>query len=150
MNVREVGSFIRAQRTNARMSLRKLSSAVGVSIPYLSQIERGLRRPSAEILQAIARGLRVSAETLYVKAGILEDRPVSDVATAVLADGHLTERQKQALLQIYEAFRQEPGERALPPEPGERAIPSRAGRRGGRRPAPPASRSRGSRPRKEV
>jgi transcriptional regulator with XRE-family HTH domain len=109
MNVREVGSFIRSQRTNAKLSLRGLSSRVGVSIPYLSQVERGLRKPSADILQAIAKGLRISAETLYVKAGMLEDRPVPDVAAAIMADQSITERQKQALLQIHEAFRQETG-----------------------------------------
>jgi transcriptional regulator with XRE-family HTH domain len=81
----------------------------GVSIPYLSQIERGLRRPSADILQAIAKALRVSAETLYVQAGMLDDRSVPDVATAILADQTITERQKQALLQIYDAFRDETG-----------------------------------------
>ena len=109
MNVREVGSFIRSQRTGAKLSLRGLSSRVGVSIPYLSQVERGLRKPSADILQAIAKGLRISAETLYVKAGILEDHPIADVASAVMADQTITERQRQALLQIYEAFRREAG-----------------------------------------
>jgi transcriptional regulator with XRE-family HTH domain len=109
MNVRGVGSYIRNQRTNARLSLKKVSALAGVSIPYLSQIERGLRRPSADILQAIARALRVSAETLYVQAGILDDRSVPDVATAILADPTITERQKQALLQIYDAFRDETG-----------------------------------------
>jgi transcriptional regulator with XRE-family HTH domain len=118
MNVREVGSFIRSQRTNAKMSLRKLSAAVGVSIPYLSQVERGLRRPSAEILQAIAKGLRISAETLYVKAGFLEDRAVPDLATVIMGDPSITERQKQALLQIYEAFRQESGGERAGSAPG--------------------------------
>ncbi len=121
MNVREVGSFIRSQRTNAKLSLRGLSSAVGVSIPYLSQIERGLRKPSADILQAIAKGLRISAETLYVKAGILEDRPVPDVASAIMGDQSITERHRQALLQIYEAFRQEAG-REVPPDASASAV----------------------------
>lgn len=107
MNVSKVGSFIREQRTKARLSLRHIAGAAGVSIPYLSQVERGLRRPSAEILQAIARALRISAETLYVQAGILEDRPAPDVVAAVMADVTISERQRHALIQIYEAFRAE-------------------------------------------
>jgi transcriptional regulator with XRE-family HTH domain len=109
VDVRRVGSYIRDQREGARLSLRKAAGLAGVSIPYLSQIERGLRRPSADILQAIAKGLRISAETLYVQAGILEDRPVPDVVTVVMADPAISERHKQALVQIYEAFRQEAG-----------------------------------------
>ena len=107
MKVREVGSFIRNQRVSERLSLRGLSALAGVSIPYLSQVERGLRRPSAEILQAIAKALRISAETLYVQAGILDAHPVPDVAGAIMGDPAITERQKQALVQIYEAFREE-------------------------------------------
>jgi transcriptional regulator with XRE-family HTH domain len=106
MNVRGLGEYIRTQRRNAKLSLRSVSGLAGVSIPYLSQIERGLRKPSAEILQAIAKGLRISAETLYIQAGFLDDhRTVPDVATAILSDESITDRQKQALLQIYEAFR---------------------------------------------
>src|SRR5438093_13555980 len=106
MNVRGLGEYIRTQRRNAKLSLRSVSGLAGVSIPYLSQIERGRRKPSAEILQAIAKGLRISAETLYIQAGILDDhRGVPDVATAILSDERITDRQKQALLQIYEAFR---------------------------------------------
>jgi transcriptional regulator with XRE-family HTH domain len=106
MNVRGLGEYIRTQRRNAKLSLRSVSGLAGVSIPYLSQIERGLRKPSAEILQAIAKGLRISAESLYIQAGILDDhRAVPDVATAIVADEGLTDRQKQALIQIYEAFR---------------------------------------------
>jgi transcriptional regulator with XRE-family HTH domain len=113
MNVGSIGEYIRQQREQAKISLRQLSSAAGVSNPYLSQIERGLRRPSAEILQQIAKGLRISAEALYVQAGILEDRrPDSGVRTAVLADQGLTERQKQVLLEIYESFRKETAEDA--------------------------------------
>src|SRR5262249_9566287 len=98
----------RQQREQAKISLRQLSSAAGVSNPYLSQIERRLRRPSAEILQQIAKGLRISAEALYVQAGILEDRQSDPgVRPAVLADPDLTERQKQVLLAIYESFRKE-------------------------------------------
>jgi len=103
--VRELGEYIREQRESARVSLRQLAKLAGVSNPYLSQIERGLRKPSAEILQQIAKALRISAETLYIRAGILEERPGdSDVAAAVLRDTHLTERQKQVLLEIYETF----------------------------------------------
>ncbi|HET8641937.1 MAG TPA: helix-turn-helix transcriptional regulator [Pseudonocardiaceae bacterium] len=104
---RGIGEYIRAQRTKARISLRELAKQAGVSNPYLSQIERGLRKPSAEILQQIAKGLRISAEALYVQAGILEHRQASDVAGAVLADPSLSERQKQVLLDIYESFRRE-------------------------------------------
>ena len=108
MNVGSIGEYIRQQREQAKISLRQLASATGVSNPYLSQIERGLRRPSAEILQQIAKGLRISAEALYVQAGILEDRrPDSGVRAAVLADPELAERQKQVLLEIYESFRRE-------------------------------------------
>ena len=104
----DLGAFIREQRSTARLSLRRLSELAGISNPYLSQIERGLRRPSAEILQQIARGLRISAETLYVQAGILEDRPPSDdLDRRILADPHLTEEQRQALVSVYWSFRHE-------------------------------------------
>ena len=106
MKVRQVGNFIREQRSVARLSLRKLATHSGVSLPYLSQIERGLRKPSADILQAIAAALRISAETLYVQAGMLEERE-DDLAERILADPHLTERQRRALLDVYLAFRQE-------------------------------------------
>src|ERR1035438_4798567 len=90
--------------------MRQLAQTAGVSNPYLSQIERGLRKPSAEILQQIAKGLRISAEALYVQAGILEDRPAdSGVRSALLADPSLSERQKQVLVEIYESFRKESG-----------------------------------------
>jgi transcriptional regulator with XRE-family HTH domain len=108
MKVRDVGRFIRDQRSAAKMSLRKLAKVAGVSNPYLSQIERGLRRPSAEILNAIAKGLRISAETLYVQAGILDDRrDHADLMTVIMADRTITERQKQVLVQIYASFREE-------------------------------------------
>ncbi len=100
-----IGQYIREQRTTAKVSLRQLAQATGVSNPYLSQIERGLRKPSAEILQQIAKGLRISAETLYVQAGILTEREGDpDVATSILYDPHLHERQKQVLLDIYQSF----------------------------------------------
>ena len=101
----DLGGFIRDQRRMARLSLRKLSELAGISNPYLSQIERGLRKPSAEILQAIARALRISAETLYVRAGILEARSGgSDVVAEILRDTTISERQKQVLIEIYRSF----------------------------------------------
>lgn len=104
----DLGAFIRDQRRNARLSLRKLSERAGISNPYLSQIERGLRKPSAEILQAIARGLRISAETLYVRAGILDERAEGpDLVGEILRDVTITERQKQALIEIYRSFQAE-------------------------------------------
>jgi transcriptional regulator with XRE-family HTH domain len=103
-----LGAYIREQRDAAQMSLRQLASAAQVSNPYLSQVERGLRRPSAEILGRIASGLRISAETLYVQAGILADRGGSEAVTsAIAADPTLTERQRATLLQIYAAFQSE-------------------------------------------
>jgi len=104
----DLGAFIREQRNTARLSLRRLSELAGISNPYLSQIERGLRRPSAEILQQIAKALRISAETLYVQAGILEPgNGETDMAREILADPHLNEDQKQALVRIYLSFRHE-------------------------------------------
>src|ERR1700728_2684759 len=106
--VKSIGDYIREQREQARISMRQLAQQAGVSNPYLSQIERGLRKPSADILQQIAKGLRISAEALYVQAGILEDRPGdSGVRSALLTDPQLTERQKQVLIEIYESFRKE-------------------------------------------
>ena len=104
----ELGEFIRDQRRNARLSLRNLSERAGISNPYLSQIERGLRKPSADILQQIARALRISAETLYVRAGILEPRAEGDdVEQAILHDESLNDRQKQALVEVYRSFQHE-------------------------------------------
>ncbi|UCZ89004.1 helix-turn-helix domain-containing protein [Gordonia sp. WA4-43] len=103
----DIGAFIRSQRVAGKVSLRQLAERAGVSNPYLSQIERGLRKPSAEVLAQIAKGLRVSAEVLYVRAGILEERPASPVRDALIADDSINERQKQMLLEIYESFRKE-------------------------------------------
>jgi transcriptional regulator with XRE-family HTH domain len=100
----DIGSFIRAQRELAQVSVRQLAEKAGVSNPYLSQIERGLRKPSADVLNQIAKALRVSAEVLYVRAGMLEPSEASDVRDAVIADTAITERQKQALLEIYASF----------------------------------------------
>ena len=106
--MRDLGEFIREQRSVARLSLRKLSDMAGISNPYLSQIERGLRKPSAEILQQIAKALRISAETLYVRAGILEEREGEhDLVGEILRDPSITEAQKQALIQVYVSFQHE-------------------------------------------
>jgi transcriptional regulator with XRE-family HTH domain len=103
-----LGAYIREQRTAAQISVRQLAKAADVSNPYLSQVERGLRRPSAEILARIAAGLRISAETLYVRAGILEERRGDHgVITAISEDPTLTDRQRRALLEIYAAFQTE-------------------------------------------
>lgn len=109
LNVGNLGEYLREQRRTAQLSLRQLAEAAGVSNPYLSQIERGLRKPSAEVLQQVAKALRISAETLYVRAGILEEKERDELETraVILADPSLTERQKQVLLQIYESFRRE-------------------------------------------
>jgi transcriptional regulator with XRE-family HTH domain len=104
----DLGAFIREQRNGARLSLRRLSDLAGISNPYLSQIERGLRKPSAEILQQIAKALRISAETLYVQAGILEDRDGDhDLPGEILRDPFITEDQKQTLIKVYLSFRHE-------------------------------------------
>ncbi|MGV0699950.1 helix-turn-helix domain-containing protein [Mycolicibacter sinensis] len=103
----DIGSFIRAQREAAQVSMRQLADKAGVSNPYLSQIERGLRKPSADVLNQIAKALRVSAEVLYVRAGILEPGEKSEVRDAVISDAAITERQKQVLLDIYTSFVQQ-------------------------------------------
>src|SRR6202162_2753670 len=124
VTVNSIGEYIREQREQARISMRQLAQSAGVSNPYLSQIERGLRKPSADILQQIAKGLRISAEALYVQAGILEDRPAdTGVRSALLADAELSERQKQVLIEIYESFRKE---NAAAPAPRAAEAPPRA------------------------
>src|SRR5215217_5707809 len=112
---RDLGEFIRDQRLSSRLSLRRLSDLAGISNPYLSQIERGLRKPSAEILQHIAKALRIQAETLYVRAGILEEREADDLVGAILRQPYLTEEQKAALIRIYESFRHENDNRLVNP-----------------------------------
>lgn len=105
---RDLGEFIREQRRIGHLSLRKLSEMAGISNPYLSQIERGLRKPSAEILQQIARALQISAETLYVRAGILDERDTaSDLVAEIKRDPYINEEQKKTLVHIYESFRSE-------------------------------------------
>lgn len=103
----DIGSFIRAQREAAQVSVRQLAEKAGVSNPYLSQIERGLRKPSADVLNQIAKALRVSAEVLYVQAGMLEPSEGSQVRDAIIRDHAITERQKQVLLDIYTSFCQQ-------------------------------------------
>ncbi|WP_299037524.1 helix-turn-helix domain-containing protein [uncultured Pseudokineococcus sp.] len=134
--VGDLGGFLREQRESAQMSLRQLAAAAGVSNPYLSQVERGLRRPSAEVLQQIARGLRISAEALYVRAGILEERPGDggEVRAAVLADPYLSERQREVVLEIYTTFRAENARSEVPPT----APSPAADAPGGERPSAPA------------
>ena len=129
LKVGSVGEYIRDQRKSAEYSLRQLADAAGVSNPYLSQIERGLKKPSAEILQQIAKALRISAETLYVRAGILEERDGnSDVVGAILADTAIAERQKRVLLDIYESFRREHAAQAAsdPPAPTAETVAAAA------------------------
>ena len=101
-----LGEFIAAQRRMAQLSLRQLAEQTGISNPYLSQIERGLRKPSAEVLQQLSKALRVSAETLYVRAGILDpnDHPTTSVEMAVLSDMAISERQKHVLIDVYTSF----------------------------------------------
>ncbi len=124
----DIGTFIRSQRVAAQVSLRQLAERAGVSNPYLSQIERGLRKPSADVLAQIAKGLRLSAEVLYVRAGILEERLASPVRDALIADDAISERQKQMLLEIYESFRKENAETAQAEFASHEAEPDPRGR----------------------
>jgi transcriptional regulator with XRE-family HTH domain len=121
--INSLGEFIATQRRAAELTLRQLAEQTGVSNPYLSQIERGLRKPSAEVLQQLAKALRVSAETLYVRAGILDpqDHAATTVEMAVLADTAITERQKRVLIDIYSSFVKENAlpETATPSDPQE-------------------------------
>ncbi len=103
----DIGAFIRQQREASALSLRKLADRAGISNPYLSQVERGLRKPSAEILKSLARALSLSAETLYEQAGLLDHGEASGVEAAIHADGQLNQRQKQALVEIYRSFTNE-------------------------------------------
>lgn len=113
---KDLGEFIRQQRGSNRLSLRRMSELAGISNPYLSQIERGLRKPSAEILRQIAKALRIQAETLYVRAGILEERdPTDDLADSILRDPYMNEEQKQTLVRIYLSFRHENEDRPVSP-----------------------------------
>ncbi|MBV7246165.1 helix-turn-helix domain-containing protein [Streptomyces sp. MW-W600-10] len=123
LNVGNLGEYLREQRRAAQLSLRQLADATGVSNPYLSQIERGLRKPSADVLQQVAKALRISAETLYVRAGILDEREREELETraVILADPSINERQKNVLLQIYDSFRRENGFAPGPDADGDSA-----------------------------
>ncbi len=141
LNVGNLGEYLREQRRNAQLSLRQLAEAAGVSNPYLSQIERGLRKPSAEVLQQVAKALRISAETLYVRAGILDaerDRDEVETRAVILADPSLNEGQKRVLLQVYESFRKENGfkDGAVAADVGADSISGTSGTSG---PAGPAT-----------
>jgi transcriptional regulator with XRE-family HTH domain len=126
LKVTELGDYLKEQRQHAQLSLRQLAAQAGVSNPYLSQVERGLRKPSAEVLQQIAKGLRISAEALYVRAGILEERGDRiEVEAAILTDPFLSERQRRVLLDIYETFRSE-NERDPAAEEGAESATSHA------------------------
>lgn len=114
--VGDLGGYLKEQRENARLSLRQLASVAGVSNPYLSQIERGLRRPSAEVLQQIAKGLQISAEALFLRAGLLEESGGLEVEVALQSDVNLTARQKRVLLDIYATFRAENARGTVPDE----------------------------------
>ena len=119
----QVGNFIREQRSAARVSLRELARSTGVSNPYLSQVERGLRKPSAEILASIARGLKISAESLYEQAGILDRRSGSpDTVAAIRSDEALSERHKAVLLELYETYVREHRVAAQTPSPSAAPI----------------------------
>ena len=146
LNVTTVGDYIREQRESAQVSLRQLAKSAGVSNPYLSQIERGLKKPSAEILQQIAKGLRISAETLYVRAGILdEEHGGGDVTAAVLADTGIGERHKRVLLDIYESFRAEHAAAGLATSAAEKqAVRKAAGT------TPPAAKKAAKKPAKKA
>jgi len=102
--VTDLGAFIKEQRTRSALSVRKLADQAGISNPYLSQIERGLRKPSAEILKSIARALQISTESLYERAGLLDDVRRSSVEDSIESDSSLTKNQKQALTEIYRSF----------------------------------------------
>ena len=120
----DLGEFIRDQRRVGHLSLRKLSELAGISNPYLSQIERGLRKPSAEILQQIARALQICSETLYIRAGILEERTgTADLVGEILRDPFLTEDQKKTLVRIYDSFRHENGNTRSTPTGAPRTSP---------------------------
>ncbi|MBZ5734942.1 helix-turn-helix domain-containing protein [Nocardioides sp. TRM66260-LWL] len=125
-----LGDYLREQRVGAQLSLRQLAEQAGVSNPYLSQIERGLRRPSAEVLQQIAKALRISAEQLYLRAGIVspDDGVGGSVELAILADTALTERQRQSLLDVYQSFLAiNQAAQAAGPDPTDEPAPAQDG-----------------------
>jgi len=139
---RDIGEFIRDMRRNARISLRQLASQAGVSNPYLSQIERGLRRPSAEVLQQLASALRVSTPMMYLRAGLLDALDAKDgqgVIAAIAADPDLTTAQKQSLTQIYETFRRDNLRDAAPADTPPAPTPKKKQPRKAARPVAPSS-----------
>jgi transcriptional regulator with XRE-family HTH domain len=140
--VGDLGEYLREQREHARLSVRQLATLAGVSNPYLSQVERGLRKPSAEVLQQIARGLRISAEALYVRAGILDEEGRADVEAAINTDPELNDRQRRVLLDIYASFRAENRRAATDAEPvPPRPATARATARRVRKAARPTTRA---------
>jgi transcriptional regulator with XRE-family HTH domain len=154
--VGDLGAYLKEQREGARLSLRQLATAAGVSNPYLSQIERGLRKPSAEVLQQIAKGLQISAEAMFLRAGLLEESGGVEVEVALQSDVHLSARQKRVLLDIYATFRaenarSEPGSAADPLKSGPGPVDGAGGEddpRAVQRPAPPRPPARRRAPRK--
>jgi len=142
--VGDLGEYLREQREHAKLSVRQLAALTGVSNPYLSQVERGLRKPSAEVLQQIAKGLRISAEALYVRAGILDEHPSLDVEFAINSDPSLSERQKRVLLDIYTSFTAENARAAGNGTPAEDAATTAA--RAARRSERAAARAARKRP----
>ena len=132
ISVHDLGEYLREQRQAAQLSLRQLSEVAGISNPYISQIERGLKKPSAEILQALAKALSISAESLYVRAGILDERTdlagtvAVDVTDAIAADPRLNDRQRAVLLDVYESFVGEPAVARTPRSPRASAPPKAA------------------------
>lgn len=129
--VGDLGGYLREQREHAKLSVRQLAALAGVSNPYLSQVERGLRKPSAEVLQSIAKGLRISAEALYIRAGILEESSGLSVELAITSDPTLTERQKRVLLDIYSSFAAENARAAKQAAAPETAADEQGGSRRG-------------------
>src|SRR5450631_322652 len=138
ISVHDLGEYLREQRQSAQLSLRQLSEVAGISNPYISQIERGLKKPSAEILQSLAKALRISAESLYVRAGILDERigfgeaPALDVTDAILSDPKLNDRQRAVLLDVYESFVGEPADPKAPKAPKAQTVstPAATGKQG--------------------
>lgn len=135
----DIGSFIRAQRESAEVSLRQLAERTGVSNPYLSQIERGLRKPSAEVLAQIANGLRVSAEVLYMRAGILEERTGGSTRDALVMAMELTEKQRSSLLEVYDAFMAINGANEMPAPGAKPESENRTDRQPDRQPERPSA-----------
>jgi transcriptional regulator with XRE-family HTH domain len=159
--VTDVGAYLREQRESARLSVRQLASLAGVSNPYLSQVERGLRNPSAEVLQQIAKGLRISAEALYVRAGILDEELRVGVDRAVHSDPELSDRQKRVLLDIYASFRAENARAAAedvaasvprrrPSTRTTSSVPTTASKRAARKAAASTAEERPVRPRRRA